>query len=126
MISAIAWLGVFALVIAVCVLPWRLTRFEYRIDNNKRTLVIVMMWCGVVPITKQIAAQTIHLVRRTRNVWEIVPLVSGTLPSLWGRFRPRTMVLVVRKGWRALLPLVVTPEYPDEFIDQVRNLSPEH
>ena len=123
MIAVVAWIAVCTAAIAVCALPSLLTKFEYRLDKTTRTLVILMVWCGVVPIRKELALETIRAVRRLRSVWELVPLASGTMPSLWGKFRPRAMVLVERSGWGAVLPFVVTPDHPDEFIEQVQSLS---
>ena len=94
-------------------LLYRATYFEYSVTD--RNLEVKMVWAGFFRIPKRIPIDDICSLERLSSIREIVPLVNGTLPSLWGKFRPSNMIMVSRKKNR-IYPLVITPDHPDEFI----------
>jgi hypothetical protein len=107
--------------IALLTLPYLLTRFDYEVDTSAGFLVIVMWWCGFFRITRSVSFESIRSVRRISRTKDIIPLVSGTFPSLWGRFRPSRMVAVFCAERGRFFPLLVTPADPEDFIAKIRN-----
>src|ERR1044071_7819869 len=97
-------------VLAVSALPTILTRFDYRLDDTERRLIVTMWWCGFIPLRKRVDLTSIASVSRVQRLRTIVPVLSGSIPSLWGQWRPRFMVAIRFRGAKSRLPLLLTPD----------------
>ena len=58
------------------------SRFEYLIDGE--TLRVRFLYFGLMPITTKTPLLEIESVRRLKSPRELMPLINGTFPSLWG------------------------------------------
>ena len=109
-------------VFAVAILSiwlYRATHFEYiQVD---RILEIKLVWAGLFSIPKRIPLSDIESVHRLKSLREALPLVGGTFPSLWGKFRPSKMLILSRKG-KKFLPIIIAPDNPEEFVNRISPL----
>jgi len=112
----------FVAVALLSILLYRATRFEYAITET--TLEIKLVWAGILRVPKHVPISDVHSVRRVNSLWDIVPLASGRVPSLWGKFRPGRMVLLSMRGSR-FFPLIITPDNPDDFIHRISQRLPD-
>lgn len=106
-------------VILLSVALYRSTRFEYLIADG--ILEIRLVWAGLFSIPKRVVLSDISGVERINSFREVVPLINGTFPSLWGKFRPRRMLIISFKRSK-LFPLLITPDNPEEFIGRISPL----
>jgi hypothetical protein len=95
--------------------PYFLTRFDY--DIGEESLRVTMHWCGFVNFRKSIPWSSIRAVRRATRL-ELVPILGGALPSLWGKF-PGQVVMVVHGRLGRWFPLLITPPLADTFVEEV-------
>lgn len=95
---------------------YKSTRFVYTIEKN--VLSICFLWAGLIPIKKNIPLSEIVLAKKIGSLREIIPLLNGTFPSLWGKFRPSKMVVISRKTSR-IFPTMITPDDPDAFLGNI-------
>jgi len=98
---------------------YRATRFEYILSNQ--ILEIKLMWAGLFSIPKRVMLSDVESVRRLKSSSEIIPLLSGTFPNLWGKFRPSRMLIISMKRQR-FFPLIIAPDDPDQFIGRISPL----
>ena len=105
----ILWVVVMVL---VSVALYRLTRFEYQISDG--ILEIRLLWAGLFSIPKRVRLADVSSVDKLRSFHELVPLINGTFPSLWGKFTPKKMLIISFKH-NKLFPLIITPEDPDSL-----------
>ena len=108
-----------ALLIGLSLLPMLLTRFNYEIDDTSRVIVITMRWAGVINIRKFIRFGEITGIQRVDGLLDIVPLVNGTFPQLWGRFRLNRMLIIRRNN--ILMPVLVTPSDSESFLSALQS-----
>ena len=109
----LVWLIV---VSTISIILYRATRFEYHLVDG--ILEIKLHWAGLFKIPKRVPLSEIRTVRRLRSLSEILPLFSGTFPSLWGKFTPSRMLIVSLKRSR-FFPLIITPDDPEVFISHI-------
>lgn len=100
----------------IAVVLYQTTRFEYTLLEG--ILEIKLNWAGLFRIPKRVLLSEVRTVRRLRSLSEILPLFSGTFPSLWGKFTPRRMIIVSFKRSK-FFPLVITPDDPELFISHI-------
>ena len=102
--------------VGITVWLYKSTRFVYSIEQN--VLRIRLLWAGLIPIDKKIPLSEIDSVYKLASLREIIPLVNGTFPSLWGKFRPSKMVVIKRKAF-GIFPTMITPDDPDVFLQNI-------
>lgn len=98
---------------------YKATRFEYAVSG--KFLEIKFIWGGLFPIKKSVPLSDIKSVHRMESIREIIPIVSGTFPSLWGKFKPSKIVVISKRGV-GIFPTMVTPEDPEAFVAQISPL----
>jgi hypothetical protein len=103
-------------VIAISAWLYRATKFDYLVANG--TLEAKCKWIGMFPITKRFQLSNIESARKLKSTVEVIPLISGTLPTLWGKFQPSKMLIIKRRG-RGFFPLIITPDNPEELLSQI-------
>ena len=108
-------------VVSLSVGLYRATRFEYILGDQ--ILEIKLIWAGLFRVPKRVLLSEIQSIHRLKSITEIIPLVNGTLPNLWGKFRPSRMLIVSLKRGKTF-PLIITPDNPKEFIDRIDALIP--
>lgn len=107
-------------VTALSVLLYRATYFEYAIVEG--VLEVKLIWAGILRVPKHVPLSDIQSVSKLRSLREIVPLVNGTFPSLWGKFRPNSMIIVTFKRCQRF-PLVITPDNPEDILNRLSQLT---
>ena len=114
---------VFPFAIIFLSLLYLLGHFSYEIDQARVAIhyqpFANPLWSG----TWTISRDDIHEIVPLRYWWQLLPLVSGTVPLLLGRLRRSRMLVIKRRGWRGLFPVLITPRYPETF---ARDFSQTH
>ncbi len=114
MISVFEALSFSLTAIAISVGAYSLLRFSYSIRDG----YLIIALTGSIPRKKVVKLEKITSVRRLRSGWELVPVLSATFPSLWGKFVPSRTVVIVR-SW-TMFPLMITPDDPDQMVQDLR------
>ena len=117
--TAVTFLIWLLVVTTLSVGVYRATRFEYELTHGN--LEIQMVWGGLFRIPRRVPLSRIKDVRQLKSLREIVPVMTGTFPTLWGKFTPSKMVIISFKRIN-LFPLVITPDAPEEFINRLSPL----
>jgi hypothetical protein len=108
------------LILVLIILPYFLTTFEYSIDKVAGFLLITMRWSGFLRIRKHVRLSAIVSVSPARTI-DLVPVVTGALPTLWGRPLSGRAVIIRFSGTRRHFPVVVTPPSVESFILELRS-----
>lgn len=107
-------------ILSVCLLSFVLyTRTKFIYSVFAEGIQIEMRWVGLVRRNLVVNRSDIVDVRRLRSLRELVPILSGTLPTLWGHFVPGRTVVIERR--RSRFPLMITPPNPSEFISEAKS-----
>jgi hypothetical protein len=106
--------GLFILIVAVvCGLAYRKTPFQYSIGEGQ--LKIRCLHLGFIPVPKTIPFNIMDTIEPLQHWWELLPIVSGGLPAIWGQIRPSRMLIIKRKGPLRMLLIIVSPKDPVGF-----------
>jgi hypothetical protein len=119
-VMAFLLIATFAAIVSIS--SYRTTRFSYVVGEHSLT-ILMRVW-GIVPRKKNIPYDQIVGVRRLLGVWEVLPIVCGNFPSLWGRYAPSRM-LVIERTWQPF-PVMITPDNPEQLFEQLTAATARH
>jgi hypothetical protein len=89
--------------------------FEYHIGEEY--LELAFRWFGLVPLRRRLRLRDILAIRPIKSRWELIPILGGTMPSLWGQLDASRMLLVTRRN-RGLFPVLITPHDAPRFLER--------
>lgn len=101
--------GVIGAIVA-SIVSYRLMRFDYELTEDE--LLITLHWLGTRR-HKSLPWTPSTNVRKLMSMWELMAIPR--FPQLWGRLYPSRMVVLEGK-FRGWIPLIITPDDPDDFI----------
>ncbi len=110
--SVIIFVVVVVGMLALAATPYLLTSFEYHIGTE--SIQVAMHWCHLITFRKIIPWSSIRSVQRAQGI-DVIPLIGGSFPSLWGKPPGRVVKIIHGRAGR-LFPLLIIPPDADDFI----------